>query len=309
MASSVLPDPRPDDQLIAVVGVTGSGKSSFINKYFGKDYAEVGHGHEPKTRQIVPCYDRANASSSNRVILLDTPGFDSGLEKLADEDILSLLSGWIKKTYPRGNMKLAGIIYLHDITVRKQTSGYHMYLRKFTQLCGANDCRRVALCTSQWDSDDVESDSHEEVLARERGWKEGLWREAIEQGAQVCQILDGKEDSKRVVEEILRRYRQEVQAPQATRRPSAGRRPKGPPPSGTKAITIDVQSWFWDSSFDKRIPLSPVSIGSTLLFDIPLSGDVLLAPRSPLVRRNSRYRRFLEALAQLYRSVNRRRIA
>lgn len=48
-------EPRPSDVFIAVMGVTGSGKSSFISLCSGSDDVKIGHGLEScESQQIRP---------------------------------------------------------------------------------------------------------------------------------------------------------------------------------------------------------------------------------------------------------------
>jgi hypothetical protein len=81
------------------------------------------------------------------VTLLDTPGFDDSLRH--DTDTLQELADWFKLSLEQGH-KLAGIIYLHNITHNKMTGSSRRNLRLFRKLCGDTNMDNVVLATSQW---------------------------------------------------------------------------------------------------------------------------------------------------------------
>lgn len=100
--------------VIAVCGVTGTGKSTFISKVSGKEVA-IGHGLQSETTHVreVTCQIGPYA-----VTLVDTPGFDD--TNRSDTDVLTEIANWMGSTYRHG-MLLSGILYLHRITDKKIT--------------------------------------------------------------------------------------------------------------------------------------------------------------------------------------------
>ncbi|OAX30640.1 hypothetical protein K503DRAFT_806951, partial [Rhizopogon vinicolor AM-OR11-026] len=79
---------------IAVMGATGSGKSTFINKASGSSLP-VGHGLESCTKEVQT--SRPFVISGRFVTLIDTPGFDDTTR--SDTDILSMIAAYLSKTY------------------------------------------------------------------------------------------------------------------------------------------------------------------------------------------------------------------
>jgi len=81
--------------LIAVMGGTGSGKSSFINSVVGREVAPVGHTLDSQTSVI----QEYNVSLSGRKItIVDTPGFDDyrgEVGNVSDIDILKMLGKFL----------------------------------------------------------------------------------------------------------------------------------------------------------------------------------------------------------------------
>ncbi|KAF5354130.1 hypothetical protein D9756_007106 [Leucocoprinus leucothites] len=102
-------------KVVAVIGCTGAGISTFIHSLLGPDQeAESGPTSwslTPDTKEITPCEVILPSGSANTPILvLDTPGID--FEKRTIKSELKELQGWKKKYYRKG--ELAGIIFIND---------------------------------------------------------------------------------------------------------------------------------------------------------------------------------------------------
>ncbi|KAL4242503.1 P-loop containing nucleoside triphosphate hydrolase [Abortiporus biennis] len=99
-----------DDIVIAVMGVTGTGKSTFINLVSGGNLAtEAG---------LISCTNQVTCSRTfeiggKNVTLVDTPGFDDST--LSDTDVLKMIALHLSMIYEQG-FKLSGLIYMHCIT-------------------------------------------------------------------------------------------------------------------------------------------------------------------------------------------------
>ncbi|KAJ5591975.1 P-loop containing nucleoside triphosphate hydrolase protein [Penicillium hispanicum] len=137
--------PGPNDVFIAVMGVTGSGKSSFISLCSGKP-VQIGHDLKACTSVVdVYAYD---ALPNRTVYLIDTPGFDD--TKKSDTEVLSEIAAWLGDSY-RNNILLNGIIYLHRITDIRMQGSARKNLIMFKELCGQDALKKVILVTTMWD--------------------------------------------------------------------------------------------------------------------------------------------------------------
>ncbi|KAF7544072.1 hypothetical protein G7Z17_g10241 [Cylindrodendrum hubeiense] len=152
---------RPNDVFIAVMGVTGSGKSSFISLCSDQP-VEIGHTLGACTSTVdVYAYDM---SPDSTVYLIDTPGFDD--TNRSDTEILREIATWLGDSY-RNEILLHGIIYLHRITDIRMQGSARKNLIMFRQLCGENALKKVVLTTTMWDKI-----SSEEGIERESQLKE-----------------------------------------------------------------------------------------------------------------------------------------
>lgn len=171
--------------LIAIMGPTGSGKSSFINLVSGSGGA-VGHTLKSCTREVEPT--EVFELGGHRIRLIDTPGFDDS--KVSDADILQKIADFMDISYRTGR-KLNGLLYFHRIIDNRVGGVSYMNMQMFQKLCGEGALKNVFLCTTMWDL--VPPEVGEE---RERELKEDFWASMIEQGASVVRH-DGTADAAR----------------------------------------------------------------------------------------------------------------
>ncbi|KAL3479241.1 hypothetical protein BJX99DRAFT_86652 [Aspergillus californicus] len=137
--------PGPNDVFIAVMGVTGSGKSSFISACSGRP-VKIGHSLGACT-STVDVYAYVT-SPHNTVYLIDTPGFDD--TNRSDTEVLREIAAWLGESY-ENSILLNGIIYLHRITDIRMQGSAKKNLILFKQLCGQDALKKVILVTPMWD--------------------------------------------------------------------------------------------------------------------------------------------------------------
>lgn len=152
----------PSDSLIFIMGVTGSGKSSFIADLLPPEPSDpsnettrgVQHDLASSTAAIsfsavdIPLPHRHGKSANTRVFLVDTPGFDDTYR--SDAAILAEIAFILSQTH-RAGLRLAGIVYLHRITDRRLQGSVARNLRILERLVGERAFPAVVLATSMWD--------------------------------------------------------------------------------------------------------------------------------------------------------------
>ncbi|KAG6918825.1 hypothetical protein DXG01_011228 [Tephrocybe rancida] len=168
----LMKDPSSSDLVI------GYGSHRFINTLFGQEnLASVSHGLKSHT-SLVQAYPLADPEfPNNRIVIVDTPGFDDTY--LSDREILSRISVWLAHSY-QANMKLAGIIYLYDISHTRWEGSMRRNFEVFEKLCGPVASRKVVLVTTMWDK--VKPDEGE---MRERELRSEYWDKMLADGSVI----------------------------------------------------------------------------------------------------------------------------
>ncbi|KAI4644074.1 uncharacterized protein J4E78_009657 [Alternaria triticimaculans] len=193
---SYTPVAPPDDIIIAVMGITGCGKTTFVN-LFSDRKLEVGHGLDSCTVsvQVVPC----TFEDGTKVYLVDTPGFDDTYR--SDSEILREVALWLNKAHTE-KLRLAGIIFLQRISdVRVGGSGIKN-IKMFQKLCGDGPLSSVVLATTMWDMA-----SPNAAIDRERELKEQpqLWKRMIDHGSCVFRHDKGKSSALKIIKYLMKR--------------------------------------------------------------------------------------------------------
>ncbi|KAF9259473.1 hypothetical protein L218DRAFT_947600 [Marasmius fiardii PR-910] len=129
---------------IAIMGATGSGKTTFINAASGGSL-RIGKSLRSCTSavQLSPMFTLAG----REVILIDTPGFDD--TNKSDYDILKMIAAFLATTYEEGH-KLTGVIYLHRISDLRMGGIARRNFNMFKELCGESSLKNVAIVTNMW---------------------------------------------------------------------------------------------------------------------------------------------------------------
>jgi len=179
--------------LIAVMGVTGSGKTTFVNR-LTESSLKVGNDLESCTSEIQ--VSEEIILEGRRVILIDTPGFDD--TNKSDTDVLKLIAAFLAETYSAG-VKLAGVIYVHRISDDRFGGLATKNFRMFRELCGEKTLKNVILMTNMWGRV-----TPQEGATREQQLGNKYFREAIEKGAQMRRHDNTLESAQAILRIILR---------------------------------------------------------------------------------------------------------
>ncbi|ETN44123.1 uncharacterized protein HMPREF1541_10673 [Cyphellophora europaea CBS 101466] len=134
---------------IAVMGMTGAGKSTFIKQVTGRDDVYVGHSLESATEEVVPY---SFSYGGFNITLIDTPGFDDS--RFNDDVIVDKILEWLR-TSANQNQRLSGIVYMHRITDNRIQGSARSSMQMFRRLCGPEYFSNVVLATSFWNSVDL----------------------------------------------------------------------------------------------------------------------------------------------------------
>ncbi|KAG9604379.1 hypothetical protein KCU77_g1209, partial [Aureobasidium melanogenum] len=189
--------PVDEPVVIAVCGMTGSGKSNFISKLTGKDVG-IGHGLRSQTDQV---YQSDIPFEGRHVTLVDTPGFAD--TSISDTDVLKMIAGFMASSYESGVL-LSGIIYLHDITHTRVEGPSLRNIHMFQKLCGENGLKNVILATTMWDKAKNDPEREGEFITREKELTEDFWVRMIERGSQVRRYWNDRGTAEDLIRELVR---------------------------------------------------------------------------------------------------------
>ena len=194
-----------DDVVIALMGITGAGKSTFIQKVTGRADIQIGHnltsGEILNTANVmmveiwltlpfletIECRSYSFEHAGIKMALVDTPGFNDTY--LDDAAILAQLSSFMETTY-RAQVKLTAIIYLHPITNDRLEGSALDNLSLFRKLCGPKFYPNVILATTFWSKVDTQVGSRREAELMET---EEFWGSMCNRGSEVIRLPDDQE--------------------------------------------------------------------------------------------------------------------
>ncbi|KAJ8072892.1 hypothetical protein PM082_016451 [Marasmius tenuissimus] len=179
---------------IAVVGATGSGKTTFINHASGANLS-IGTGLASCTElvHVVPPFELAGYL----VTLIDTPGFDDTTR--SDTDILKTIARFLANDFKRGR-RLAGILYLHRISDTRMSGVSRRNFNMFKQLCGERTLRNVVIVTNMWGQVNAQTGEARET---ELGTSEDFFKPALDKGAKMVRYDNTPENALAILRDLL----------------------------------------------------------------------------------------------------------
>ena len=182
----------------------------FINYIAGQEVTTVGDDYESCTVKLLPAVIeslRSDFPKDRRLVLVDTPGFGDTNDN--DADILYDIGSWLETMYDsrdshgHGETKLAGIVYLHDISLSRMQEPISKSFVVFRSLCGKDALKHVVICTTKWSTISKE----EEAESRTEQLKEKYWKEMIEGGSIVHKFQDSQNSAWDVIAPIVEKGR------------------------------------------------------------------------------------------------------
>ncbi|KAF6217523.1 hypothetical protein HO133_006861 [Letharia lupina] len=147
---------------ILVMGLTGAGKSTFISVVTGNEDIPIGapsdlDGVTQEVQDYILYYHHKGCRYE--IHLIDSPGFDDGT--LNDAQVLSEIATYINTSY-KLKQRLAGVLYLHDITKAKVGGVGKINLRMLENLIGMEKCNNCTLVTTKWGCTNLQDEEKRE---------------------------------------------------------------------------------------------------------------------------------------------------
>ncbi|OCH89845.1 hypothetical protein OBBRIDRAFT_793907 [Obba rivulosa] len=184
-----------EEVIIAVMGPSGTGKSSFIN-LVSNSRLGVGHGLDSHTAEVQ--LSKSFRLDDRRVRLVDTPGFDDSTK--SDADILNLIATFLTTEYRKGR-KLSGVLYLHRISDVRMGGIARRNFSMFQRLCGVDALRNVVIATTRWEEVDVKTGAERQD---ELATKTVFFKPVLDEGAKMLRHDNGLESAQAIIRCFLR---------------------------------------------------------------------------------------------------------
>ncbi|KAH0019343.1 hypothetical protein KCU78_g6839, partial [Aureobasidium melanogenum] len=185
-------------ELIAIMGATGAGKSSFVNFIIAPDSepAEVGHENESCTSKVSSLPFGFNGFNGS---IIDTPGFDDS--HLSDATVLKEIANWMEFTY-RNKIKITGVLYLRDITEGRMKGSALKNLNLFREICGTQSLNNVVIVTTKWDIMEAAGRT-QEAEHRHQKLMDQYFKPCIEAGAKTAKHYNTPTSARAAIKLVL----------------------------------------------------------------------------------------------------------
>jgi GTP-binding protein EngB required for normal cell division len=195
--------------MVLVMGVTGAGKSHFVNTLVGKSVVEEWRGIDSRkdintvtfittalTRLGTKSCTMVLASLNDRdsIAIVDTPGFDDSHR--GDDEILDEIAQYLTVQFQLG-LRLKGIVYLHPITQTRMTGHDRQYLELFKRLCGEHTFPNIKLVTTMWDR--IIPSEEGLAYARDRDIRDTCWNMMEERGSEIISFDGSSEMAQTII--------------------------------------------------------------------------------------------------------------
>ncbi|KDQ23043.1 hypothetical protein PLEOSDRAFT_1014873, partial [Pleurotus ostreatus PC15] len=148
----------------SIMGLTGAGKSTFIDIAAGSNAVVVDHALNSYSKEFKAV---EIDYQGQRVVLVDTPGF--GDTDRSDTEVLKIIANWLKATY-RNKVKLTGIIYMHPISDNRVARAL-INPKLLAILCCTAVAGGVVMTTTMWDTVEADVGRAREEELRDIYWK------------------------------------------------------------------------------------------------------------------------------------------
>ena len=181
-----------ESPIVLVLGLTGAGKTTFINHVTNSSLA-VGRGMDACTTTSACAFENIDGVE---VAFVDTPGFDD--PEKSDADILIDITKWIEINLG-GKKKVTAALYLHSILTKKMHGSAHRNFSLFSSLVGTESMTNVGLVSTHWDVA-----AEEDAIDREVHLSTNAWSLMLNAGARKYRLHNDLNSAQSMVVDMLK---------------------------------------------------------------------------------------------------------
>ncbi|OAX82864.1 hypothetical protein ACJ72_02777 [Emergomyces africanus] len=187
---------RQDDLVIPVMGLAGSGRSPFISLLADGQGVPIARSAKGCTNDIVGYPYQVDRNT--RVILVHTPSFN----KASSGNVIALssIANFLCLIYSN-NIRMAGLIYLHDITASRMDGAALRKLHMFKKLCGPSGLSNVIMVTTMWGK----LGTYHEGATHEKQLRDRYWRNILNHGGMMMRHNGSRQSAEEIVKVLLRK--------------------------------------------------------------------------------------------------------
>lgn len=183
---------KADLPIVLVLGLTGAGKTTFINQITNANLAV--------SRGMAACTTTSTHATGVidgvEVAFVDTPGFDD--PEKSDAGILIDITTWIKD-HLGGQTMVTAALYLHSIQTKRLHGSASRNFLLFKTLVGSESMANVGLVSTHWDVA-----LKDEAMDREVDLTNADWSIMLKSGARVYRLFNDAESAQQMVVDMLR---------------------------------------------------------------------------------------------------------
>ncbi|KAF8243689.1 P-loop containing nucleoside triphosphate hydrolase protein [Wilcoxina mikolae CBS 423.85] len=165
-------------RFIAVIGLTGAGKSSAIKLLTGLD-VHVAHGINGGTTAFAMF---PAIIGNQRYIFIDTPGFEDGDSTRDNIHVFKDILIWFSTMTPYCD--LSGVLCVHDITATRFTASAKLNLDMLMVMCGERFYKNLTILTTKW-STIKPGRPTKFTETRQKQMEEDAWKSMIDGGTRI----------------------------------------------------------------------------------------------------------------------------
>ncbi|KAI6024270.1 P-loop containing nucleoside triphosphate hydrolase protein [Pisolithus marmoratus] len=173
------------------MGLTGSGKTTFVSRAVGRSDVSCGSTSSPK--EVCPVR-YPHPDGVHNIVLVDTPGFDD--TSVSDAQILEKIARWLNAIYIE-NIKLNGVLYFHPISYSRVRDASARTFNVLKELCGKDNLKNVFFVTTMWDEVSEEVGS-----AREQELQSSFWQAMMNLGSTTHRFEGTTESAWKIINSL-----------------------------------------------------------------------------------------------------------